>query len=72
MAVVSGLKKPTPAAFRRPGRGSKPLAKKKYTGVTWLPKFFDGLMLALTNLKSIVCFVSIYPQPVAGDSAVAH
>lgn len=46
--------------------------RKVYAGAGGLVEFRDGLVLALTNPKPIVFFVSIYPQFVVADEFVAR
>lgn len=46
--------------------------RKLYAGANWFSKFRDGLILALTNPKPIVFFVSIYPQFIIADGFAAR
>jgi len=46
--------------------------RKIYAGAGGLVEFRDGLVLALTNPKPIVFFVSIYPQFIAAGEFIAH
>jgi len=46
--------------------------RKIYAGAGGLAAFRDGLILALTNPKPIVFFVSIYPQFIVADEFIAR
>ncbi|MDD9858614.1 MAG: LysE family translocator [Gammaproteobacteria bacterium] len=69
--VYLGVKTMRSPAAPDPGLHQDRL-RKIYAGAGGLAEFRDGLVLALTNPKPIVFFVSIYPQFIVADGSIAR